>query len=235
MALDQFLNRAAVALLGSDQPPDLILTEIEMPDAFQHSLGYDSPAAIWSIEFADMLIGNLLAALDRTDRRDDYVISIASDHGHGAVDTAIFPEAVIPDMLWMTEGASLYVSLTNPGDLEKATERLSDFGVERWNDLHLPEPLRGSIAMFVAPPGHSFEERPVDATGELTALGKPRSISTHGFRPGSRQDDRMFILSGGNIAPQIIEEANANQFAPTLASVLGLSQAPYAALSLLRI
>ncbi|MEI9425690.1 alkaline phosphatase family protein [Mesorhizobium sp. Cs1299R1N1] len=33
LALDQFLNRAAVALLGSDQPPDLILTEIEMPDA----------------------------------------------------------------------------------------------------------------------------------------------------------------------------------------------------------
>ncbi|MGX5831985.1 hypothetical protein [Mesorhizobium sp. 43Arga] len=161
------------------------------------------------------------------------MISIASDHGHGTVDTAIFPEAVIPDMLWMTEGASLYVSLKNPGDLEKATERLSDFRVERWNDLHLPEPLRGSVAMFVAPPRHSFEERPRDATGELTAIGKPQAISTHGFRPGSREDDRLFILSGGNIAPQVIEEADANQFAPTLASVLGLPQAPYAGLSLI--
>ncbi|MUZ76130.1 sulfatase-like hydrolase/transferase [Agrobacterium vitis] len=228
LALDQFLNRAVVALLGSDQPPDLVLTEIEMPDAFQHDLGYDSPAAIWSVEFADMLIGNLLAVLDRTGRRDDYVIGVASDHGHGPVDTAIYPEAIIPEMLWMTEGASLYVFLKNADDLEQATERLATFGVELWNHTHVPEAMRGKVAMFVAPPMHSFEEHPGEAKGNASAVGYPHYISTHGFRPGSREDDRMFILSGGGIAPQIIEEAHADQFAPTLARVLGLPLEPFA-------
>ncbi|WP_032917785.1 alkaline phosphatase family protein [Mesorhizobium erdmanii] len=233
LALDQFLNRAVVALLGSNRPPDVLLTEIEMPDAFQHYLGYDSPAGIWSVEFADMLIGNLLAVLERTGRRDDYVIAVTSDHGHGPVDTAIYPEAIIPEMLWMTEGASLYVFLKNAGDLEKATERLARRGVELWNDAHVPEAMRGKVAMFVAPPRHSFEERPSDATGPLVATGSPHLISTHGFRPGSPEDDRMFLLSGGGIAPQIVEEADADQFAPTLASVIGLSQAPYAGRSLI--
>ncbi|QRM33242.1 alkaline phosphatase family protein [Microvirga sp. VF16] len=233
LALDQFINRAVVALLGSARPPDLVLTEIEMPDSFQHYLGYDSPAAIWSVEFADMLIGNVLAVLESTGRRDDYVIAVASDHGHGPVDTAIFPEAIIPEMHWMTEGASLYVSLKTPGDLERVAERLLPYGVELWNDHHVPENLRGTVAMFVAPPRHSFEERPKDASGPLSATGSPRAISTHGFRPGSPEDDRMFILSGNGVAPQIIEGANADQFAPTLASVLGLSQAPYAGRSLI--
>ncbi|PSH62162.1 alkaline phosphatase family protein [Phyllobacterium sophorae] len=238
LALDQFLNRAVVALLGSDRAPDLLLTEIEMPDAFQHYLGYDSPAGIWSVEFADMLIGNLLAVLERTGRSDDYVIAVASDHGHGPVDTAIFPEAIIPDMNWMTEGASLYVSLKTPGDLERVAERLLPYGVELWQDHHVPESLRGRVAMFVAPPRHSFEERPSDASGSdasgpLLATGRPQLISTHGFRPGSPEDDRMFILSGAGIAPQIIEEADADQFTPTLARVLGLPLQPYAGPSLI--
>ncbi|TIV77613.1 MAG: alkaline phosphatase family protein, partial [Mesorhizobium sp.] len=233
LALDQFLNRAVIALLGSDRPPDLLLTEIEMPDAFQHYLGYDSPAGIWSVEFADMLLGNLLAVLERTGRRDDYVVAVASDHGHGPVDTAIYPEAIIPEMLWMTEGASLYIFLENADDLETATERLAPFGVELWNNKHVPEAMRGKVAMFVAPPRHSFEERPSDATGPLVATGRPRLISTHGFRPGSPEDDRMFILSGGGIAPQIVEEADADQFAPTLARVLGLALEPYAGRTLI--
>ncbi|RWC92399.1 MAG: alkaline phosphatase family protein, partial [Mesorhizobium sp.] len=212
LALDQFLNRAVVALLGSNRPPDLLLTEIEMPDAFQHYLGYDSPAGIWSVDFADMLIGNLLAVLERTGRRDDYVIAVASDHGHGPVDTAIYPEAIIPEMLWMTEGASLYVLLKSAGDLERVAERLLPYGVELWNNDHVPENLRGTVAMFVAPPRHSFEERqPGDASGPLVATGSPHLISTHGFRPGSPEDDRMFILSGGGIAPQVIEVADAEQ------------------------
>ncbi|RWD32071.1 MAG: alkaline phosphatase family protein [Mesorhizobium sp.] len=233
LALDQFLNRAVVALLGSDQPPDLVLTEIEMPDAFQHYLGYHSPAGVWSVEFADMLIGNLLAVLERTGCRDDYVIAVASDHGHGPVDTAIYPEAIIPEMLWMTEGASLYVLLKSAGDLERVAERLLPYGVELWNNDHVPENVRGTVAMFVAPPRHSFEERPGDASGPLVATGSPHLISTHGFRPGSPEDDRMFILSGDGIAPQVIEVADAEQFTPTLASVLGLPLEPYAGRSLI--
>ncbi|WP_051505616.1 alkaline phosphatase family protein [Mesorhizobium sp. WSM2561] len=233
LALDQFLNRAVVALLGSDRPPDLVLTEIEMPDAFQHYLGYDSPTAIWSVEFADMLLGNVLAVLERTGRLGSYVIAVASDHGHGPVDMAIFPEAIIPDMHWMTEGASLYVSLKTPGDIDRATERLVPYGVELWNDLHLPEPLRGGVAMFVAPPRHSFEERAAHASAPLSATGRPHAISTHGFRPGSREDDRMFIVSGIGVPQRIVDEANADQFAPTLSSVLGLPQAPYAGRSLI--
>ncbi|RWB25766.1 alkaline phosphatase family protein [Mesorhizobium sp.] len=139
-----------------------------------------------------MLLGTLLTVLERTGRREDYVISVASDHGHGPVDTAIFPEAIIPDMHWMTEGASLYVSLNKPGDLEKAAERLSRYDVELWNDLHL------TVAMFVAPPRHSFEEQAArDIDPWFPAKQPGRRPHVHSFRRRRIATDR----GGGKCGP----------------------------------
>lgn len=229
---DQFMNRAASFLLSAESAPDLILTEINMTDSLQHTFGYDGTIALWALEAADLLVGNILRTLERTGRLDQYVISIASDHGHGPVDAAILPGALLSDFKWSDEGATLHVLVRDEEERRIATARLAPLGVEPWNESHVPVDMRESIATFVAPPGHSFESRLESDSKDM--IGAPGWISTHGFRPGSSADDRLFILSGADIEARTVETAAATKFTPTLADVLGLPLDGFSATSILR-
>ncbi|TIL50260.1 MAG: alkaline phosphatase family protein, partial [Mesorhizobium sp.] len=68
-------------MLESEEAPDLLITEINATDAFQHDFGYGSDEAHFAIAFADSLVGRCLDSLRRAGRRDDYTIAIVSDHG----------------------------------------------------------------------------------------------------------------------------------------------------------
>ena len=229
---DQFMIRATAALARSRKPPDLILTEINMPDAFQHDYGFHSEAALWSAEFADLLVGFLLNELALAGRSSEYAIVVASDHGHGPIETAIFPDAIIPGRPWMSEGATLHVAVRNDADQRQVADAFEPYGVTLWDNNHLPPDSRDELMTFIAPPMHDFEEWPDAAPTRGAPTGKPRYSSSHGFRPGSPQDDRIFIASGPGIRRQKIEQGGADQYAPTLARLLGLPTEAFAGLSL---
>src|SRR5262249_28294834 len=108
MASDLLMIEAAAALACSESPPDLIMTEIDMTDGLQHDFGYESEAAHWGIAIADMAIGALLQRLERASSRPEYSVLITSDHGHGKIRTALFPDEILPGAMWASEGATLH-------------------------------------------------------------------------------------------------------------------------------
>ena len=215
-------NLHTVAHLAcSDTPPDLILSEVLITDTVQHDFGYESEAAHWSIAVADMMLGAVVHALERAGRRDDYVVAVASDHGHGPIDTAIYPEVVIPGTVCEAEGGTLNVAMEDAGQRRHIADCLAAFGAVEQDDGHLPQALRGRVATFTAPHRHSFEERPADAPAD-EPTGTPRYISSHGLRPGDRADDRFCVFAGPGVPHAVVDAAEADQLAPSLAAVLGV-------------
>ena len=218
---DQRNLRATAALAAAGEGPDLILTEVLMPDTVQHQFGYESEAAHMSLELADMMVGSLMHQLNRSGAHDT-VVALASDHGHAPIETAIYAETILPEMPAMAEGATLNVALHGGRDRDRCTDLLRPFGVQLHDGTHLPPNLRDRIATFVAPAGHSFEELPADGSVDQPT-GRPKYVSSHGFRPGTPADDRIFILTGPGVSHRVVETAEAEQLAPTLARILGLS------------
>jgi len=228
LASDGALMRMAARIACSSAPPDLILSEIAATDPVQHLFGYASAISHWSLTAADLFVSSLLHQLSVAGRDQDYILAVTSDHGHSAIETAIFPDVVIPGALWQSEGATLHVAAAPGPARERMSERLAAFGVESHESEHVPAAARSRVATFTAPAGHSFEERPRELA-EDQPTGKPRYVSSHGLRPGSPADDRPCIFFGPGIPREVHEYAAPEQFAPTLASALGLPLDPYPA------
>ncbi|PIO44595.1 alkaline phosphatase family protein [Phyllobacterium zundukense] len=221
IACDQQIMRDVADLACSDTPPDLILTEIEMPDVIQHYFGYESEVSHWSLAMADLLVGELHQRLERAGRLDEYVIAVASDHGHSPIETAIFTDIALPGVLCQSEGATLHVVVQNEAHRDEITSRLEEFGAEYIGNDHVPAGVRSSIAAYAAPHRHSFESSPSNNDGR-SPIGRPRYISSHGLRPGTPADDRFAIFYGAGISQRTVESAAAEDFYPALTSILGL-------------
>jgi predicted AlkP superfamily pyrophosphatase or phosphodiesterase len=221
MLTDQLILNAATSIACSPAAPDLILTEIASTDTVQHLFGYETKIAHWSLMEADLMIGALMMRLEDAGLLDRYALAVLSDHGHSAMDHALYPSSIIPDAEWQSEGATLHVALrgdTSKGEVEK---RLADFGVEPYDNSYMPNDMRARLASFVAPEGYSFEEKPVDAAEEAM-MGAPRYLSSHGVKPGRGEDDRICLFAGAGIPRKKMSFATAEEVAPTLASILGL-------------
>ena len=229
---DQVLMRCAADLACSDSPPDLILTEIATPDMVQHEQGYETDAAHWALAHADMLVGMLLRRLETAGRAQDYAIAITSDHGHAPIETAIYPEAIIPENVWETEGATLHVAVDNHRDRATVARKLEAFDVVEHESVHVPEGQRDKIATFSAPERHAFERKPAASPADQQT-GRAITVSTHGLRPGSPLDDRICMILVPEAEQRSIEAATAPELTPTLASLLGLPVAPYQAAPLI--
>lgn len=219
-ACDHAIMSWVAALATGPSPPDLILTEINMTDEIQHVHGYESDEAHFAIASADALVGALVAELERAGRADEYAIAVTSDHGHAAVDHAIFVDSVIGAVPWESEGGTLHVAATHAGRLRECEARLAEHGALRIDNGHVPAEVRDRIATFAAPPGHSFEARPPHVDVDAVR-GRPKYLSTHGFRPGSADDERFAVFSGAGIGTAVCRRAAADQFAATAAAILG--------------
>lgn len=232
MAADHSLLALAATLACGEDPPDLILAEIAVTDVLLHYHGYDSGAALWGFATADMMIGQLLHRLTVAGRAGDYLVAVASDHGHAPIERAFYADALLPDVLSAKEGGSLHVVHGSERERRAIERRLAELDIRPLPGEHLPESVRERIVTFTAPPGHGFEDRPDDvAPGTLS--GSPTIVSTHGLRPGSAEDDRVCILAGAGVAAGRIERAPAESLAPTLAAALGLQSSAHTGAPLL--
>jgi predicted AlkP superfamily pyrophosphatase or phosphodiesterase len=227
LAGDQTMMAWTAGLAVSKQAPNFIITEILTPDSVQHMTGYESLFAHWSISYADALVGSLLARLEQSSRLEDYALAVLSDHGHTHVHTAIHYDVLLPDVLCESEGGTLYVAVKNKSELAKLTAILAEHQVEPWDNYHIVPEYREVIATFVAPEGSSFERHPKDRAPSPT--GTPRYPSMHGFKPGTRGDDRFAVFWGKDIAKRVVAKADPRQITPSFAKILGLPLEPYEA------
>lgn len=192
-----------------------------MTDSIQHRSGFESEAALWSMGYADSLVGVILHHLRHV---QDVTFLILSDHGHFTVTQSLRPQLILPGLRTDSEGTMLHVHVESDADEARAADALAKFGVVPWNADHIPADQRDHIRVFLAPDGTSFEQGYPDDT---EPAGPPHNISSHGHRPGHPGDDRFMLLSGAGIARGTIEGAAANQVAPTIASLLGLDTDVY--------
>ncbi|MBA2668652.1 MAG: alkaline phosphatase family protein [Trueperaceae bacterium] len=225
LAGDQTMLQWTAALACGEAPPDLLFTEVLTPDTVMHLAGHESPFSHWAITFADGLVGNLLAALERAGRRDSTTIVVTSDHGHGPVARALYPRELLSDRAVATEGAVLYVAVDGERDAASVAARLAAVGVIRLaDDAHLPDDRRGVLATFVAPPGAAFEHRPAEVPAGTTS-GPARYRSSHGFAPGTASDDRFLIVTGPGVRPHRRASAGSADVAATVAALAGIELA----------
>ena len=214
--------RWAAALATAEAGPDLILAEILTPDSVQHVAGHDSPFSVWAMAYADMLVATLLQELERAGRLDDTRLLLASDHGHGPVTTALYPDRILPGYATSTEGGILYVAAAEGDRRDEAATRLAQHGVTPLAAQPFPDDVAPRLAAFLAPDGSAFESAPGAAPAGATS-GPPSYPSTHGVRPGAASDERFLILAGPGVPRGTIERAAAADVEATLAALLGLA------------
>lgn len=225
---DTRMLEAAGDLLCGDDPPELILTEIAVVDPVMHHHGTATGAALWIALMADLLIGRLVERLRACGRWDDTVLAVVSDHGHGPIERALYPAAILPGDVWASEGASLHVHVRSSAQHRRVTDNLAHFGAIALPGDHLPIGLRDGIAGFAAPLGSGFEKAPDDVPPAVPS-GPPIVVSTHGNRPGSPCDDAICILAGGRLGAAELPLADMTGFAPSLAALMGFELDPAAA------
>lgn len=219
---DQTMLQWTAALAAGADPPDLIVTEVLTPDSVQHVAGSESPFGLWSLSYADALVGEVLRALDAAGRLEATRVVVTSDHGHGPVDGALYLDALLPGATSASEGGIAYVAIDGEGEARRLAERLRAHGVERLPGDHLPPDRRDGVAAFTVP-GRTvgFEARaPEDRKGARS--GPSRYVSGHGFAPGTASDERFLVAAGGGIEPRRLGRADSADVAATVAALLGL-------------
>lgn len=226
LACDQRAASWIGALAASDNAPDLIWAEFLATDTYQHRFGYKSELAHFSVEQADMALGKIMQFLRSAGVEDEWNIAVLSDHGHSHMETALHPQVIIPDVTAQCEGGSLLVAPKDEAELKMVEEKLAEYDVEPFPNDCIPPELRDQIFVFVAPHQTSFEDYGPD---ETEPTGKPNSISTHGLKPGWPGDDRLALFSGPDVPQGSLDVADAVQFAPTVAKLLGLDIDEYPA------
>lgn len=210
----------AVAAALAGWTPDLLLTEALLPDTAQHYGGYDSSLALWAFSYVDSLLGGLLRVLQELGLAERYTLVVLSDHGHGPIQQALNPSALIPGTVFYPEGSVLHVAPRDAGERARVAAALAAYGAEPLPNGYLPEEQRGAVCSYLAPEGCSFE----DGGGEAAPLAAPKLRSSHGFRPGHPLDERFMVVFGPGVPRRTLKRAGALQVAPTLLALLGLPQ-----------
>jgi predicted AlkP superfamily pyrophosphatase or phosphodiesterase len=204
---------------ASDQAPDLVMTELFLPDTVQHERGYKTEESHFTIALIDQLVGVILERLRMRGKLDDWHICVLSDHGHYAVEQSIRPAAILPEgVQYQCEGSILLVHTTGV-DVAAVTTLLAEYGVQPFDTDFMPDDARDALMAFVAPDRWTFE----NSVRDVEPVGSPRQTSSHSVRPGLPEDDRLCIFVGPGIVLGQMDEADAKQVAPTFAKLLGLN------------
>jgi len=218
---DRRLALHLAALAAVPNGPDLLMGEILIPDSIQHVAGEDHPFSLWSMAYADALVAIMMDRMEQAGTLDDVNVVILSDHGHGAVREALYPERILPNHEAAPEGGTLFVHTPDATSRREAIERLADIGVLPYDTSPFPADTAERLTAFSAPAGAAFERAPEHANPQHQS-GVPVYASTHGLRPGTPSDDRFFVAAGPDIIPHQVDVADASDVEATLSTLLGI-------------
>ena len=218
---------AGLAITRSDV--DFIITELSMPDYFLHRYGCEHDITRFAIETADAQVGRVITALKKAGQLHEYNIMVTSDHGFSAVEHSIHPEYVLENddnqaPQFSCEGGVLHLHYNNAKQLQSYSDQLAEHGVLPFSNDYLPEQDRSQIATFLAPEHCDFY---LDKHHCRQAIGPSNYKANHGFKAGHSADERFLVMAGPDVQVGIINRAQAEQVAPTMARLMGLDNSVY--------
>jgi predicted AlkP superfamily pyrophosphatase or phosphodiesterase len=221
---DQIIIDWCAALVAQQNSPDLILTEIAMPDYFLHRYGCDSDLVQHSIKIADSQVGRLLDHLKLSGTLDKTNIIVTSDHGFSNVKQTIHPDVILPQAQTSCEGGILYLHYKSKEQLLECSTALARYQVLPLENQFLPTNQREQVAAFLAPEDSDFH---FDKYQTGQPVGDAHYRANHGFKPGHKADERFLVMAGPDIPVERQSFAQAEQIAPTMAKLLNLPITDY--------
>lgn len=246
--LDAMWTRAAVYMLEKHRP-NLLLYHTLNTDSTHHTYGPRSGPGFTALEYADRLVGDVIAAVDRAGLREKTTIVVATDHGFKRVTKFVQPNVVLKeaglvralgptvatcDAYAMAQGGMAFVYLNDPSRraelLPLLKERLSATeGIARVIDgeegpsLGMPLPSEnpgmGDLVLYAAD-GYAFRASMNEDKAVVPAVNY---AGTHGYPNSDPELDGIFIANGPEIKQGAVLDRIRNlDVAPTLAKLMGL-------------
>lgn len=247
--LDSMWTRAAIHMFETHRP-NLLLYHTLNTDYSHHMHGPRSGPGFTALELADRLLGDLIAAVDRSGLREKTTIVVTTDHGFKKVTKFVQPNVALKkaglarglgptvsscDAYVMAQGGMAFAYVTNPARRSELLPRLREMfstmeGIaevidgEKGHELGMPTPDEntgmGDLILF-ASEGYAFRK---DVTGEEVVVPAVNYGGTHGYPASDPELDGIFIAHGPNIKPGTVVDRVSNlDVAPTLARIMGLT------------
>jgi predicted AlkP superfamily pyrophosphatase or phosphodiesterase len=245
---DDIWTKAAMHIVEQHKP-NFLLYHTLTTDAVNHANGPGSTASYTAYAYADRLIGDLLASLERAGLRERATILVATDHGFKKVQKVVLTNVALRDagLIRMKEGKAescdayampqgglCFVYVTDPARRAELLPRLKTLcagleGVKEVIDgtdgpkLGMPTPAENTgmgDLMLYAKDGYAFFQG-LDGT-EVVRESKVY-LGTHGYRNNDPELDGVFIASGYGIRKGVkLERVSNLDVAPTAAALLGV-------------
>ncbi len=246
--LDAMWTRAACHLFESHRP-NLLLYHTLNTDYTHHIHGPRSGPGFTALEYADRLLGDLLAAIDRTGLREKTTVVVTTDHGFKKVTKFVRPNVALReaglirglgptvsscDAYVMPQGGMAFAYVTDPARRDELLPRLREIfaateGIAKVVDgeegpsLGMPRPSEnagmGDLVLFAAD-GYAFRREMHEKSVVVPAVNY---AGTHGYPSGDPELDGIFVASGAGIGKGIVLDRIRNlDVAPTLARLMGL-------------
>jgi predicted AlkP superfamily pyrophosphatase or phosphodiesterase len=232
-----------------EHSPNLLLIHLVEVDHVQHRHGPRSPEAYWSVSFADDRLRDILAAVNRSPRRETTTIIVASDHGFFPIEKDIHPNVVLRELgLIETEGreikqqrarclaqggASMVYILDEDqreeiaAQLQRELAKLEGvravLGPEEFERIGQPTPQEDARApdlWLSSKSGYSFSN---GHTAEEPVTPRASPGGTHGYLPDDPEMLGTLVLWGHGVEPGARPGRASNlDVAPTIARLLGI-------------
>ena len=245
---DDIWTKAATHIIERHKP-NLLLYHTLTTDAVNHANGPGSTASYTAYAYADRLIGDLLASLQRAGLRDRATIVVATDHGFKKVQKVIHTNVALRDAglirvkdgkvescdaYVMPQGGLAFVYVTDPAKRAELLPKLKTLcagleGVKQVIDGHdgptlgMPTPAQnqgmGDLVLY-AKDGYAFFQ---GLDGAEVIRESKTYLGTHGYPNSDPELDGIFLASGYGIKPGVkLERVTNLDVAPTIAELLGV-------------
>ncbi len=245
---DDIWTKAATHIIERHKP-NLLLYHTLTTDAVNHANGPGSTASYTAYAYADRLIGDLLASLQRAGLRDRATIVVATDHGFKKVQKVIHTNVALRDAglirlkegkvescdaYVMPQGGLAFVYVTDPAKRAELLPKLKTLcagleGVKQVIDgndgptLGMPTPAQnqgmGDLVLY-AKDGYAFFQ---GLDGAEVIRESKTYLGTHGYPNSDPELDGIFLASGYGIKPGVkLERVTNLDVAPTIAELLGV-------------
>ncbi|HEX2861288.1 MAG TPA: alkaline phosphatase family protein [Lacunisphaera sp.] len=249
---DQVWARAA-AFMFEKHRPNLLLFHPLTTDSVHHAYGPGNDASYAALAHADRLVGDVVAAVERSGLRDRTTFIVMTDHGFKKVNKYIHanvalvqaglaraqgPGLVDCQAAVLSAGGTALVYITDPARraelLPKVRAALSGLeGIaevaegEAVHALGLPtsaENPRAGDLVLVAKDGYLFNNSA--APGQVI-MPVGAYGATHGYAHRDPDMDGIFVASGAHVKKGVkLDRVRNLDLAPTIARILGLDALP---------
>lgn len=245
---DWLTTKIATHLIDTRQP-NLLLLHYLLPDSFQHDFGVGTDEVIWSLEYIDERIGEVICSLEKAGIREKTDLFVVSDHGFADTKRLLYPNVLFKQHGWFESSTPLrarVAAVSNGGtgfvyvlehDREKRArllaevrellEQLSGIGrVFTGAELSLLGLDHGTQAAHHVPDIVFEAEIDVfvhyghEGNEVLTTTDKFKGM--HGYLADREQMKALFAASGPSIrAGVVLEQVRVIDIAPTVMRLIG--------------